>query len=64
MCKNFHPKHFTAGRDKFLAALVHDYEWRVEHLGDDPKRMGVCGAKDHVVVGPNSLACDNFRGKR
>jgi hypothetical protein len=64
MCQHFRRKTFQAGKEKFLAQLIHDYEWRAEHLGDDPSRMGVCGAKDHVVTGPNSLACDNFKEKR
>lgn len=45
-----------------LAAIVHDQGWKTEHLGADPKSMGVCGAGDGTMaVGPFSRGCDQFR---
>lgn len=47
---------------KGLAEIVHDQGWRAEHLGADPKAMGVCGAGDgSTAVGPFSRSCDHFR---
>jgi len=62
-CRCFSRRHFAGKEDKFVAELIHDMEWRTEFLGDDPKNMGVCTAKDNVVTGPNSLACSSYRGK-
>lgn len=65
-CKHFRKEYFGDRPNtvnKFVATLIHDYEWRKEFLGDDPKNMGLCGAKDDVLVGPSSLACESYRPK-
>lgn len=65
-CKHFRKEHFGDNRklvNKFVAALIHDYEWRKEFLGDNPENMGRCGAKDNLVTGPSSLACQSYRPK-
>jgi hypothetical protein len=51
-------------QQKQLAAIVHDQGWRAEHLGADPRTMGVCGAGDgSLAVGPYSRSCDQYRPK-
>lgn len=65
-CKHFRKDHFGDKKNvtnKFVAELIHDYEWRKEFLGDDPENMGRCGAKDDTITGPSSLACESYRAK-
>ena len=53
-------------RQKFGEKLVHDYEWKMKHLGDIDT-LALCGASGgEVVVAFVSQACDQFRprGKR
>lgn len=60
-CKHFTKRHFESVKDKFVATLIHEQEWKTEFLGSDPDKMGICGAKDAVVTGPTHLACSNYR---
>jgi hypothetical protein len=62
-CKRFARHHFAPHQAKFLAELKHEYEWDQKFLCEDPDKMGRCTDNAELVVGPNSLACSNFRAK-
>lgn len=48
-------------RDRKALEIVHDYEWRLEHLGDRPERLAICAERDDTLVGPMSAACEFWK---
>lgn len=63
-CKHFskdHGQKILFGQKK-LAEIVHDYQWKAEHLGSDPREMGACTARD-LLTGPthSGAECEFFK---
>jgi hypothetical protein len=50
-------------KDKQALTIVHDHQWKLEHLGDDPRRLGICDMAGDTLTGPMSKACDQWRGR-
>lgn len=51
-------------RQNFGDALVHDYEWKMRHLGDIDA-LGLCGASGgETATSFISRACDQFRPRK
>jgi hypothetical protein len=63
-CKHFSKEHGQKilFKQKKLAEIVHDYQWKVEHLGSDPREMGACMARE-LLTGPthSGAECESFR---
>jgi hypothetical protein len=51
-------------KEKKLAEIVHDFKWKADHLGSDPREMGACMARD-LLTGPthSGAECEQFRWK-
>ena len=47
--------------EQFLPYLVHEANWRVEHLAQDHKNMAICDQHGDMLVGPISKACEFYR---
>lgn len=62
-CQHFKHSAFQEIKNKFMAALIHDYQWNPRYLGDDPSKLGRCAQDAELAVGPNSLGCSSFRAK-
>ena len=50
-------------KDKELATIIHDYEWKVQHLCTDPKDLGVCEQRG-LFTGPTYAPCEDYVAKR
>ena len=48
-------------QQKQALEIVHDHQWRLEHLGDKPERLAVCDQRDTMLVGPMSAACEHWK---
>lgn len=49
-------------RQGFAQKLVHEYDWKLRHLGADPEAIGLCGASGgKTATSVISKACDQYR---
>jgi hypothetical protein len=63
-CKHFNHKH---GQDllfkqKGLATIVHDYQWKQQHLGADPKFLGHCEQRG-ALTASYYVSCEDYKAK-
>lgn len=47
----------------FVAAAIHEAQWKMGFLGDKPENLGRCGEDAQLVVGPNSKACTHHTAR-
>lgn len=59
-CKFFRREAFQEVAPEFMKKLVREYEWNPAFL-EHPTKMGRCAQDEELVVGPNSLGCDQYR---
>jgi|SRR6185503_11798414 len=62
-CKHFRNNHFRQIAGRFMAKLIHEYQWNPKYIGDRPENMGRCAEDESLAVGPNSLACSHYNPK-
>jgi len=70
-CKYFELSHGQAQMtaQQFVARLVQEQDWKVEHLCSPLNQLGICGAADagtggdQTITGTMHVGCDQFRPK-
>jgi len=63
-CRSFNHKRGQEilHKEKGLATIVHEYEWKVRYLGSPPEQMGLC-EQSGALTGPLCPPCEYYRRK-
>lgn len=51
-------REFEKTNGSWFKQVVHEFGWKLRHLGSHPRELARCGQKDDLLVGPHSRACE------